>query len=83
MSTKVFLVGDSTCCKYDKSVRPRAGWGELLPDFMDNHIKIVNEAASGRSSKNFLTEGHLDKVRNEIGSGDYLFIQFGHNDLKG
>jgi lysophospholipase L1-like esterase len=78
----VFIVGDSTASYYSADRAPRAGWGQVLQTFFTDDILIVNEAASGRSSKSFIDEGRLKKVRNEIKQDDYLLIQFGHNDAK-
>jgi len=78
----IFLVGDSTVSNYDASVAPRKGWGQALGDFLNEHVTIYNQALSGRSSKSFIQEGHLSKVERLIQTGDYLLIQFGHNDSK-
>jgi pectinesterase len=58
------------------------GWGMMLPEFFNSKIKVDNRAVNGRSSKNFLTEGRWAKVYEQIKPGDYVFIQFGHNDEK-
>ncbi|MGF7049540.1 lysophospholipase L1-like esterase [Paenibacillus sp. DS2015] len=79
---KVFLAGDSTMSNYDATVAPRAGWGQMLTSLVGEGVEVRNEAASGRSSKSFIEEGRLAKIEQEIGQGDYLLIQFGHNDEK-
>ncbi|WP_202076576.1 rhamnogalacturonan acetylesterase [Caldalkalibacillus salinus] len=79
---RVFLAGDSTMSHYDQSVAPRAGWGQMLHAFLSDEVDVVNEAASGRSSKSFIHEGRLERIAKRIRSEDYLFIQFGHNDQK-
>jgi lysophospholipase L1-like esterase len=61
---------------------PERGWGQLLPQFFNEKIAIKNHAVNGRSSKSFLDEGRWDAVLKELKSGDYVFIQFGHNDQK-
>jgi lysophospholipase L1-like esterase len=76
----VFLVGDSTMSFYDSSKAPRAGWGQVLEGLLSNRVKVHNRAASGRSSKSFIHEGRLEAIDRMIGPGDYLLIQFGHND---
>jgi lysophospholipase L1-like esterase len=78
----VYLAGDSTVSDYDSKVAPRAGWGQVLDGFFDDKIVVKNEASSGRSSKSFIDEGRLDAILSQIEKGDYLFIQFGHNDQK-
>ncbi|MDR0643335.1 MAG: rhamnogalacturonan acetylesterase [Treponema sp.] len=83
---KIFLVGDSTVCDYatDPAYRiRRAGWGTYLQDYFDpSDVRVVNYALSGRSSKSFTTENNYRKLLDELRAGDYLFIQFGHNDEK-
>lgn len=79
----VFMIGDSTMS--DKSLtggNPERGWGHVLPGFFSEDIIIDNHAQNGRSSKSFIDEGRLDKVLSLIKKGDYVFIQFGHNDEK-
>ncbi|MFB3168607.1 rhamnogalacturonan acetylesterase [Neobacillus sp. 179-C4.2 HS] len=78
----VYLAGDSTVSNYDTSLAPRAGWGQVFDRLFDDKIVVKNEASSGRSSKSFIDEGRLDSILNQIEKGDYLFIQFGHNDEK-
>lgn len=77
---KIFLAGDSTMRDYDSSRAPQAGWGQFLPDYLNERIIVENHAIGGRSSKTFITERRLEKIRNLIRANDYLFIQFGHND---
>lgn len=78
----LYLTGDSTVSNYTEARAPRAGWGQMLPKLLAPSIQVVNAAASGRSTKSFINEGRLTKVDERIGTGDYLFIQFGHNDEK-
>lgn len=78
----VYLAGDSTVADYSSSRAPRTGWGQELNRFFDDNIVVINEAIPGRSSKSFIDEGRLDSILNQIEKGDYLFIQFGHNDEK-
>lgn len=83
-SGKVFLVGDSTVCEYDSnttSTLDRYGWGMKLGSYFNN-VTVRNLALSGRSSRSFLAENYYTTLCNELGEGDYLFIQFGHNDEK-
>ena len=83
-SGNVFLVGDSTVCEYDSSTATsldRYGWGMKLQEQF-NGVKVTNLALSGRSSRSFLTETNYQTLKSSLGKGDYLFIQFGHNDEK-
>lgn len=82
LNIRVFLAGDSTVSSYDSSAAPRAGWGQVISQLFDDRITVVNRASSGRSSKSFIDEGKLSAIINQIDQGDYLFIQFGHNDAK-
>lgn len=76
----VYLAGDSTVSNYPSKAAPRAGWGQVFNRLFDDKIVVKNEASSGRSSKSFIDEGRLESILNQIDKGDYLFIQFGHND---
>ena len=76
----VFLAGDSTVV--DSGREPWSGWGQMLPRFFSEDIAVANHAESGRSLRSFRSEGRLEKVLSTIKPGDYLFIQFGHNDMK-
>jgi lysophospholipase L1-like esterase len=78
----VYLVGDSTVCNYDASQAPRMGWGQVLGKYFAENVKVDNQAASGRSSKSFISENRLQPILDKLKKGDYLFIQFGHNDEK-
>ncbi|MDL2255646.1 pectinesterase family protein [Parabacteroides sp. OttesenSCG-928-K15] len=79
----VFMIGDSTMADKDLAGgNPERGWGHVLPGFFSSEVKIDNYALNGRSTKSFIEEGHWVKVLDKIKPGDYLFIQFGHNDQK-
>ena len=81
--TTIFMIGDSTMAnKNITGGNPERGWGMMLPGFFTEEIKIDNHAVNGRSSKSFIDEGRWDKVLTKIKKGDYVFIQFGHNDEK-
>lgn len=74
----LFIIGDSTV---KNGQRGQRGWGEVISPFFDtNKIRIENHAIGGRSSRTFLTEGRWDKVRTNLQRGDFVLIQFGHND---
>ncbi|QAS52172.1 rhamnogalacturonan acetylesterase [Halobacillus litoralis] len=79
---QVFLTGDSTMAHYPTSHFPQTGWGQKLASFFTEDVIIQNKAMNGRSSKSFLAEGRLDEIKGMLQPGDYLFIQFGHNDSK-
>lgn len=77
----IYLTGDSTVV--DAQYEPWASWGQMLPYFfVPNEVVIANYAESGETVKAFEDRQRIDKIRNKIKSGDYLFIQFGHNDQK-
>jgi lysophospholipase L1-like esterase len=84
MSDKItiFLAGDSTAAEKTPDKRPETGWGEKLSSFFTDQIIIDNRAVNGRSTKSFINEGRLTAIEQAIRPGDYLFIQFGHNDQK-
>ena len=75
----VFVAGDSTAAKNNGD--PIQGWGEPFHDYFDAaKINVVNLARGGRSSRTFITEGLWDKLLAEVKTGDFVLIQFGHND---
>jgi lysophospholipase L1-like esterase len=76
----VYLAGDSTVV--DQDVEPWAAWGQMLPRFFRPGVVVANHAESGETIRSFETERRLAKVMSLIQRGDYLFIQFGHNDQK-
>lgn len=78
----IYLAGDSTVSNYPTTLSPRSGWGQELAKRFDEKIMVINLAKRGRSSKSFINEGRLDRILTDIKKGDYLFIQFGHNDEK-
>ena len=78
---KLFVAGDSTAATYTSSDKNQQGWAAVLqPFFNERKLRVVNAARGGRSSRTFITEGHWDKMLAEVRSGDYVIIQFGHND---
>lgn len=79
-ATTVFLVGDSTVT--DQPGEPWAAWGQLIPQFFKPSVAVANYAESGRTFKSFTADRRWDKVMSVIKPGDYVFIQFGHNDMK-
>jgi pectinesterase len=79
----IFMIGDSTMAnKNITGGNPERGWGMVLQGFFSEDVVIDNHAVNGRSSKSFIDEGRWDAVLSKIKKGDYVFIQFGHNDEK-
>lgn len=77
----IFIAGDSTAQTYSEEKDGLIkGWGQMLPLFLSGDVKVVNHAMGGRSTKTFIGEGRWDKLLSEVKNGDYVFIQFGHND---
>lgn len=76
----VYLAGDSTVT--DQPNEPWCGWGQMLPSFFESGIAVANHAESGRALYSFRYEKRFEKILSTIQRGDYLFIQFGHNDQK-
>lgn len=77
---KVYLVGDSTMSIKLISKYPETGWGMPFANFFDESVTVDNRAQNGRSTKSFITEGRWKSVTDSLKQGDYVFIQFGHND---
>ena len=76
----IWLIGDSTVASYSKDLEPLAGWGQFLSEYCKAGVKVNNCAKSGRSTKSFINEKLWDTVVFGLKKGDYLMIQFGHND---
>ena len=76
------MIGDSTMAEYDSTEYPLTGWGMKLPLFLNKNVTINNFAKSGKSTKSFRDLGYWKTVQDSLRKGDYLFIQFGHNDEK-
>lgn len=76
----VFIAGDSTVT--DQNREPYAGWGQMLPRFFSQEVAVANHAWSGLALFSFKGGKRLDKILSQMRPGDYLFIQFGHNDQK-
>ena len=82
--TTIFIIGDSTAANKGGIAQGKQerGWGMALQCFFDDNICVDNHAVNGRSSKSFIDEGRWDKVLERMKPGDYVIIQFGHNDEK-
>ena len=82
-SIKIYMIGDSTMSVYTSDLYPRMGWGQPLgAAFEAKCATVLDRALSGRSSKSFYDEGAWTPVKNALAPGDYVLIQFGHNDEK-
>ncbi|MBR5535298.1 MAG: hypothetical protein IKU60_01485 [Clostridia bacterium] len=77
---KIFVASDSTAQTYRESAAPQAGWGQMLHMFFDDSVTVENRAMAGRSLKSFFNEGRWGSILNDAKEGDYVIIQFGHND---
>ena len=81
--TTIHMIVDSTMAnKPNPDTNSERGWGQILGVFFDENVSIKNAARNGRSTKSFIEEGLWDAVLKEVKAGDYVFIQFGHNDQK-
>ena len=78
----IFLVGDSTVSTFAERYAPMTGWGHTFHQYFTDEVTVDNRAIAGKSSRSFIEEGKWARVIRDIQKGDYLFIQFGHNDQK-
>ena len=79
----IYGIGDSTMANKTKpEENPERGWGQMLPLFFNDNITIDNRAQNGRSTRSFIAEKRWDDILKTLKKGDYVFIQFGHNDQK-
>lgn len=77
----VYLAGDSTMAEKKPEKRPETGWGEMFQQYFDaEKVRIENHAQNGRSTKTFISENRWQTIVDKLKKGDYVFIQFGHND---
>ncbi len=77
----VYLAGDSTCANKLPEKRPETGWGEMMQQYFDPaKVVIDNHAQNGRSTKTFISEGRWQTIVDKLKKGDWVFVQFGHND---
>ncbi|WP_235991719.1 rhamnogalacturonan acetylesterase [Metabacillus schmidteae] len=81
-SIHVYLIGDSTVSTYKPNAAPKMGWGQKINEFFHDSVVVHNLSVPGRSSKSFYEEGRFKIVNKQLEQGDYLLIQFGHNDAK-
>ncbi|WP_338407112.1 rhamnogalacturonan acetylesterase [uncultured Flavobacterium sp.] len=79
----IYTIGDSTMAnKQNPEENPERGWAQMLPIFFNEDVVIYNRAVNGRSTRSFINEKRWEAVYNVLKDGDYVFIQFGHNDQK-
>lgn len=79
----VYTIGDSTMASYPlDNPRSQRGWGQVLQQFFTDDVQVVDAARGGRSSKSYYNEGLWNGVISKVKPGDYVFIQFAHNDQK-
>lgn len=76
----IYMIGDSTMADKPTEDNPERGWGQMFPLFFDSLVTIENHAKNGRSTRSFLTENRWQQIIDKLKDGDYVFIQFGHND---
>jgi lysophospholipase L1-like esterase len=79
----IYGIGDSTMANKKKpNENPEHGWLQVFPKFLTNDAIVINKAVNGRSTKSFINENRWDSIKKALKKGDYVFIQFGHNDAK-
>jgi lysophospholipase L1-like esterase len=78
----VWTIGDSTMADKPEKALPENGWGMAVGKFLKENVIVKNCAVNGRSSRSFMLEGRWDTICNKISKGDFVIIQFGHNDEK-
>ena len=76
----IYLAGDSTMSFFELTRSPLTGWGTPFSTFFDSSVRIINKARGGRSSRTFISENRWQQIVDSLKKGDYVFIQFGHND---
>jgi pectinesterase len=79
---KIYMIGDSTMANKTAKVYPETGWGQVFHEYFNDDVVISNHAQNGKSTKSFITENRWQRVADSLQEGDYVFIQFGHNDEK-
>src|SRR6478735_8005632 len=76
----VYLIGDSTIADKQPNKFPETGWGTPFKVFFDSSVVVDNRAKNGRSTRTFISENRWQPIVDQLKEGDYVFIQFGHND---
>lgn len=77
---RVYLIGDSTIADKEPRAFPETGWGMPFTYFFDSSVVVDNRAKNGRSTRTFISENLWKPIAADLKEGDYVFIQFGHND---
>ncbi|MFT3734733.1 MAG: rhamnogalacturonan acetylesterase [Rhodocyclaceae bacterium] len=80
---RIFIAGDSTASLYGSDRYPRMGWGQPFQQYFKSTATVVDDAKSGASTTSFLTTSNYSDIKSKMKAGDYLLIQFGHNDEDG
>ncbi|WP_316738016.1 rhamnogalacturonan acetylesterase [Pedobacter aquatilis] len=80
--TTIYIIGDSTAANKQAKAYPETGWGMKLQSFFKESVFVDNRALNGRSTKSFLNEKQWQPIVDRLQPGDYVFIEFGHNDEK-
>jgi lysophospholipase L1-like esterase len=80
--TTVYIIGDSTAANKQEKAHPETGWGMELQAFFNDEVKVDNRALNGRSTKSFRAEKRWEPILENLKAGDYVLIEFGHNDEK-
>lgn len=78
----VWTIGDSTMANKKADVAPETGWCQVFSESVTGNVEVRNRAVNGRSTKSFINEGRWASILDSLNAGDYVFIQFGHNDEK-
>jgi lysophospholipase L1-like esterase len=78
----IYMIGDSTMANKGPEKFPETGWGMVFHEYFKDDVKIDNRAMDGRSTKSFIAEKRWQGVYDRLQPGDYVFIEFGHNDEK-
>jgi lysophospholipase L1-like esterase len=76
----IYMIGDSTMANKPLEDNPERGWGMMLQDFFDSTVVVENHAMNGRSTRSFLAENRWQPIVDKLQKGDFVIIQFGHND---
>lgn len=80
--TTLYIIGDSTAANKSEKAYPETGWGMALQAFFKDDVKLDNRALNGRSTKSFRAENRWQPILDQLNAGDYVLIEFGHNDEK-
>ncbi|MFD2285497.1 GntR family transcriptional regulator [Pedobacter petrophilus] len=80
--TTLYIIGDSTAANKQEKAYPETGWGMELQSFFNDEVKVDNRALNGRSTKSFRAEKRWEPILENLKAGDYVLIEFGHNDEK-